>query len=473
MLCDTLAHLFNASLTSGIFPNIWKESLIIPLHKNGSKSNVNNYRGIAKLSAIPKAFEHIVTDSITPQVTPIISDTQHGFTKGRSTVTNLLEFTSFVTDGFAAGKQTDVVFTDFTKVFDRLHHPLLLIKLDNTGFSPLLLRWIESYLSNRTQRVLFNNQLSRQVIVSSGVPQGSHLGPLLFTIFINDLPQAIQNSKIFMFADDVKICGSYNPALEPSVLQSDLDRFTEWCHANLLTVNVSKCKQMSFSWREIRHRQYNLNGTDLDSVTEFRDLGVLVDNKLRFNLHIQNIVGKAKAALGFMKRWSREFNDAYVTKLLFMTIVRPILEYASPVWSPYYDVHSDAIESVQKQFLLFALNYLPWDPELLLPPYKDRLKLIHLPTLESRRTSANVVFLHKLLSGDINSPMLLGRVKINVPQRSQRRYVPIWLDVCVTNYADNEPFRSICKDYNKLYHRICTSHSVANLKSSIIVHLNS
>ena len=151
----------------------------------------------------------------------------------------------------------------------------------------------------------------------------------------------------------------------------------------------------------------------------------------------------------------------------------PILEYASPVWSPYYDVHSDAIESVQKQFLLFALNYLPWDPELLLPPYKDRLKLIHLPTLESRRTSANVVFLHKLLSGDINSPMLLGRVKINVPQRSQRRYVPIWLDVCVTNYADNEPFRSICKDYNKLYHCVCASQSITDLKSSVIVHLNS
>jgi len=479
LLCVPLAHLFNLSLDSGVFPAIWKESFIIPLHKSGVKSEVNNYRGIAKLSCIPKVFEHIVTDSITPLVSPIMSFEQHGFMKGRSTVTNLLEFSSYVHDGFAKGKQTDVVYTDLTKAFDRLCIPRLLHKLDSAGFSPKLLRWIKSYLSNRSQKVLFKNTTSRTIKVSSGVPQGSHLGPLLFNLYINDLPLAVHHCKVLMYADDVKICYSYTAGSEISLLQPDLDRVAAWCDSNHLCLNTAKCKHMSFSWRKISNHCYQLNGTELETVSEFRDLGVLVDNKLRFNLHISEIVNKSKSLLGFMKRWSREFKDPYITKLLYTTIVRPSLEYASPVWNPHYDVYSDMIESVQKQFLLFALSHLNWNPQVDLPPYESRLKLIRLPTLQSRRTTANVLFLHKLLTGDIDSPLLLSTIKINVPvyperlQRSQRRYIPIYLRTCTTNYADNEPFRFICKDYNNLYELICFSNTCNEIKSNVTSYLNS
>jgi len=478
VLCSPLAFLFNLSLDSGVFPAIWKDSFIIPLHKSGIKSHANNYRGIAKLSCIPKVFEHIVTDSITPLVSPIISPQQHGFMKGRSTVTNLLEFSSYVHDGFSKGKQTDVIFTDFTKAFDRLCIPLLLHKLDVVGFSPKLLRWIESYLSNRSQRVLYNGNISREIRVSSGVPQGSHLGPLLFNIYINDLPLAIQNCRLFMFADDVKICYSYTAGLEPSLIQPDLDNFERWCESNCLRLNIAKCKHMSLSWRQTSRQHYKLHNTSLETVTEFRDLGILVDSKLRFNLHIQHIVNKSKSLLGFMKRWSKEFMDPYITKLLFTSIVRPTLEYASPVWNPHYSAYSDMIESVQKQFLLFALSHFNWNPHMNLPPYEARLKLIRLPTLHSRRTTANVLFLHKLLSGDIDCPTLLNRISINVPvnperlQRTQRRYIPVYLNTCLTNYADNEPFRSICKDYNNLYELVCFSKSFNEIRSQVTRYLN-
>jgi len=321
--------------------------------------------------------------------------------------------------------------------------------------------------------VLFRRETSRTIYVRSGVPQGSHLGPLLFLIFMNDLPLYINHCQLHMFADDVKISYTYINSQDQLLLQEDLYAFECWCNRNLLQLNISKCKHMCF-YRSARHvATYNLNGVTLETVSEIRDLGVILDRKLQFDVHIHTIVNKASSTLGFIKRWSKEFNDPYVTKLLFTSLVRPILEYASPVWCPQYAVYSNMIESVQKQFLLFALRNLRWDPDRSLPSYEARLKLIRLPTLSSRRTVASVMFLQKLIIGETHSPTLLGRIAWNVPSRPQRFYLPIRLDICRHNYADHEPFRCICKSYNRFYNIICFSFSLNQLKCKLTCHLNS
>jgi len=476
LLSAPLTMLFNLSLKSGEFPDLWKESFIIPLHKNGPKSDVSNYRGIARLSVIPKLFEHIISDQLNSTLQPLISPSQHGFTKNRSTVTNLLEFTTLVTDGFAAGMQTDVTYTDFTKAFDRLCQALVCFKLDKIGFAPLLVKWIESYLSHRSQRVIINNVTSRRIEVTSGVPQGSHLGPMLFNLFINDLPSVLRHCAVFMFADDVKICRSYADPADQALIQEDLDRFSEWCRKSCMSLNLKKCKTMSFSWRRVIPCNYHIQGFQLDHVTEFRDLGVLMDPKLTFSSHIHFIIGKARSMLGYVKRWAKEFNDPYICKLLYTSLVRPNLEYASPVWNPKYAIHSDSIESVQKQFLLFALSYLPWDPAVNLPPYEARLKLINLPTLKSRRTTANVCFMFKLIIGSIDSPNLLSKINFNVPMRAMRTHTnfeAIKLSVRRVNYLDYEPFRSMCKDFNKFYFLVCYSFTTEKIKFSLVSYLNS
>lgn len=467
-----LTLLFNSSLRLGYFPVVWKRSYLTPLHKSGSLLNVSNYRGIAKLSAIPKLFEKIITNFVSHNVAPILHPCQHGFRKGHSTITNLLQFSSEVINGFVCRKQTDVIYTDFSKAFDKVNHKLLLFKLNRIGFNHNFLNWLSSYLVGREQVVSFENCLSRTIHIPSGVPQGSHLGPVLFLLFINDLPNTITNSRLLMFADDVKIFLSYSSIADCHKLQDDLDRFVIWCDFNCMELNLKKCKHMCFSRSRMLAAKFYLCGSELISVDSFIDLGFMMDRKLNFNNHIITMVNKAYGVLCFMKRWAKEFTDPYTTKQLFTSLVRPILEYGSVVWDPQYDYYVNKIESVQKQFLLFCLRNLHWASGYELPSYNSRLNLIKLPTLKSRRTMMNTMMVYKIIRGVVPSDYLISRISINVPFRPSRHYQFLHLDFQRYNYACGDPIRRMCADFNSLFQLIDFSLGFDALKSIIIFHLN-
>ena len=472
ILCYPLSILFNQSLSSGCFPNLWKESFIIPIHKAGNKSDISNYRGISALNIIPKLFEKIVTDQITQQITTLISPAQHGFLKGKSTATNLLTLASDINHGFVKGAQTDVIYTDFSKAFDCVNHELLLLKLDMIGLPSYLINWLRSYLTDRSQRVKFNNTVSNPITVTSGVPQGSHIGPILFLIYINDLTSVIKSSKILMFADDVKLYNSFNSQNGSVLLQNDLNSISIWCTENLMNMNIKKCKHMTFNRGSKIQTEYFIDSTRLEIVDSFKDLGVIMDPKLRFNIHINNMINKGASMLGFIKRWAKDFNDPYTTKLLFTSLVRPILEYASVVWNPQYETYVTKIESIQKQFLLFALRNFYWDTSINLPSYSSRLKLINLPSLQSRRTVLSVTFLHKLIYGDVVSETLLAKISINVPSRRTRYYEFIRLKTCTNNYGNFDPFRVLCVLYNHHYYSFESTDSCDSIKRSLTILLN-
>ena len=460
--------IFNFSFKSGCFANVWKSSYVIPIHKSGSRADISNYRGIAKLSAIPKLFEKVITLQLTFNVNKFISIHQHGFTCGRSTVTNLLVFSSLVIEGFSKGLRTDALYLDLKKAFDKVIISLLLLKCSKFGFSQKLCSWLKSYLTNRTQRVCFGSSLSDEFDVPSGVPQGSHLGPLLFLIFINDLPQVIKNCNILMFADDVKLFLTHKSSHR--LLQEDFDNLISWCELNGMELNVNKCKQMTYSRLTVNLFNYKICDNPLEIVTSFEDLGVLLDPKLKFNIHINKIVNKSASVLGLMKRYAKEFNDPYITKLLYTSLVRPILEYASIVWCPRYDCYCIAIESIQKQFLLFCLRGLGWDYTNL-PSYKSRLKLINLPSLNSRRTMLNVSFIFNLINGDTECEFLFNKLNFNVPFRESRNYFPLKLQYFTLNYLNYEPFRAACVDFNKNYSHVDYNLSLQSIKKSVLSHL--
>ena len=272
-------YLFSSmSISSNFFPKIWKESLIIPFYKGGPRGDITNYHPIAKLSSIPKLFEAIVTKTIIFNIKTIICREQHGFMNGRSTTSNLLEFVTFCTDQFIDRCQVDCIFTDFSKAFDKLSHGILLLKLASIGFNENFVSWIGSYLKSRTCRINFNGCVSDVFKIGSGIPQGSHLGPVMFILFINDLIDSIKHSKCLMYADDVKLFKSIVSAADCHELQSDISNFYLWCKTNGLTLNINKCKVMNFTRRNTTMTySYHLDGMVLSSSCLVKDLGVFLD----------------------------------------------------------------------------------------------------------------------------------------------------------------------------------------------------
>lgn len=246
-LKNILSFIFNKSLQLQRFPSIWKISNIIPLFQKGARQKISNYRGIAKISALPKLFEAIVTKDLSFKVKQLISPLQHGFVPGRSTITNLLSFTTKVNQVLRCNKQVDVGFFDFSKTFDQLNHRILIEKLGYYGFSSTCIEWIRQYLSGRFQSVIFNESQSRLFHTPSGVPQGSHLGPLLFILFINDLPNAINNSEVLLYADDAKVFKSIDNNIDNEQLQADFDNLSLWCYNNDLSINIQKCCILTIS----------------------------------------------------------------------------------------------------------------------------------------------------------------------------------------------------------------------------------
>lgn len=186
----------------------------------------------------------------------------------------------------------------------------------------------------------------------------------------------------------------------------------------------------------------------MNKVDSFVDLGITCDSKLNFGLHVDFMVNRANSMLGFVKRWSKEFSDPYITKTLYMTFVRPILEYASQVWSPYHDVHINRIESVQRKFLRFALRGLGWIDPFNLPPYHDRLKLINLPSLEKRREVADIIFVHQILTAAIDSPYLLQHMGLNINTLSLRSVNLFHISYHRTEYGRFEPISRMLRSVN-------------------------
>ncbi|CAH2091306.1 unnamed protein product [Euphydryas editha] len=228
-------------------PEIWKRSYVVPIFKSGDKHNVDNYRPISKLSTVAKLFEKIVYDNIYPNLRPFLISQQHGFVDGRSTERNLCEFLHRISIAIDQGFQVDVVYIDYSKAFDRIPHAKLINKLEKAGIHGDLLRWLSSYLENRSQAETVKGRVSSFVPVSSGVPQGSHLGPLLFNVFINDINSVFKNSGILLYADEMKIFRCISDSADYLLLQSDLNKLCEYCSDNSMSLNIRKCQVISFS----------------------------------------------------------------------------------------------------------------------------------------------------------------------------------------------------------------------------------
>lgn len=374
-----------------------------------------------------------------------IVNAQHGFVKDKSTTTNLLLFSNFLFESMDARVQVDVVYTDFQKAFDKVDHILLLRKLAFNGIKGNLLRWFMSYLDCRSQRVIINGHESEAATVTSGVIQGSILGPLLFIIFVNDITNCFQNSQFLMFADDLKIFKTVKSINDCKLIQEDLDRLENYCNENKIFLAYEKCMQISVTRN--KHKiinTYNIGGKFLKRVGIVRDLGVYIDEKLILDKHIENIIKKAYKMAGFVLRISKPFKKLSSYLLLYKTLVRSQLEYASVVWNPYYTIYSERIERIQKKYLR-AVHYRLWGKP---PSYEKSLETFKLNSLAKRRQVADAVALYNICNAKYNCPELLSQIYFRTPTRRTRSTALLATTVCSSNAGERAPLHRICKNYN-------------------------
>ena len=454
-LVEPLCHIFNICLKNGYYPQKWKESRVCPVHKKGPKNEGANYRPISLLCAVSKVFEIIIYKRLYNIVSPSIIPEQHGFVKQRSTISNLISFTNHVSKNIQDKKSTHVIYFDFSKAFDTVDHCLLLKKLQNFFDIPAYLLYIlSSYLTNRLQYVSFNHFNSYSFPVPSGVPQGSHLGPLLFVLFINDICKVVESCRFSLYADDLKLYRTVSTQVDSTCLQSDINNIVLWSKSNYINLNTSKCQLMvyCYSGKCPLNLSYVVDGLILSPAESISDLGVLFDSKLTFKNHIFSMVSKAQKHLGMTLRACSHFKNTSTFNALYFAYVRSVIEYASVVWNCNGAVGlTNMIEKVQNRFL----RYLYFKAHNQYPHYMhcpiksaDLRKEFNLTELSVRRTISDQLFLYKLLYGKIDDIGTLSEITLHVPPRATRSKVVFQLPLIKQNTRAVSPLIRIMRSHN-------------------------
>jgi hypothetical protein len=393
-LARPLAIIFQKSYEIKSLPNDWKEANVSPIFKKGQKNDPGNYRPISLTSVPCKVMESIIKEKLLTflEEQGTMTSCQHGFTAGRSCLTNLLEtleaWTRLLDDGFGI----DVIYLDYRKAFDTVPHGRLIEKLRSYGIAEELITWITAFLVGRKMRVGVNGKYSTWADVLSGVPQGSVLGPLLFLLFVNDLPDWVVNS-IKMFADDTKIWSAIQSAENSHSLQDDLNTLTEWSKRWLLKFNPKKCKVMHIGHHIDTGYTMLVDGIEwqLEEIKEEKDLGVWWTDDLKPSRQCAMAAKKATSVLGLIRR-NFKLLDVEEFMLLYKAYIRPHIEYCVQSWSPYLQRDITCLEQVQRRATKIVGS-------LKKKSYEERLKCLRITTLEDRRGRGDLIETYKILTG--------------------------------------------------------------------------
>ena len=377
-ISNCIAHICNLSLYSSQFPDNWKRAKVTPIYKTGDKSDVSNYRPISVLPITSKIIERAVHEQLYNYIssTNNLSSAQSGFRSNHSTTTTLLDVQDFILKNMDEGYATGAIFLDLKKAFDTVNHEILIDKLCNYGIKGNELSWFKSYLSNRSQVVNINSNLSEPKNINIGVPQGSILGPLLFIIFVNCLPGAV-NCKTIMYADDTTLLFKARcPDELSSVMTSNLYKVANWLEANKLTLNIDKTKMMIFGTTQVLDRFHdvtlNYSTTVINRVTEFKYLGVKFDNTMSWSPHVDYLAKTISKRIGIIKR-VKHFLPHSILVMLSNALVNPHFDYASPVWGNFSQVSHAKLQVMHNRLartilsadirtpIIDMLNSLQWD----------------------------------------------------------------------------------------------------------------
>ena len=335
MISPLVCEFINLSMSKSVYPSELKRARVTPLFKGGDSMDMGNYRPISNLSIINKIFEKVIHARLSEHIETnnVITNSQFGFRKNLSTQSALLSLTDKILNTLGSNHVGAALFMDFKKAFDSINHDILLRKLQFYGFHGKIYQWIKSYLSNRSQYIKLEEAESSLQNIEFGVPQGSILGPLLFLIFINDMPNCSEIIFFCLFADDSNlfINATDFDSLQ-SILNNELPKVSNWILVNQLSVNFKKTHYLVFHrGNQPRSISLKLCNHKVPRQNCSKMLGIFIDDKLTWKDHIQHVTKKVASAVGVLNKLKKSLNME-ARKILYYSLIYPYLQYCNIVW---------------------------------------------------------------------------------------------------------------------------------------------
>ena len=407
-LAYPLSLLFNLSYNCGQIPQEWKLANVVPVHKKGDKSCVENYRPISLTCLIMKVFERCISDELLSVCLDRIHSSQHGFLPGKSCTTQLIPFIDNLALSLNNSNRTDVIYFDFAKAFDSVNHDIILHKLKfSFGIDGTMLKFILNYLQGRKQRVVVDQSMSLETNVLSGVPQGSILGPLLFVLFINDMHLVVSpGTNIALYADDTKIWRQISNDIDSDILNKDIDALNMWASNNLMRFHPKKCKVISvahkdkgFSTLPFYNYPYVIGVEILDYCEYEKDLGIHVHERLQWSMHYSSLLAKATQQFNLLRRTCHFVKNQKHKRALYLTMVRSIFEHGSVLWSPSALSIMDKFEAIQKRSVKWILNeqFYSYSSEY----YIQKLMDLDILPLAQKFVLNDMILFYKILNNQV------------------------------------------------------------------------
>ena len=419
--------LWRRSMDRGSIPSSLKNQQIVPIFKKGDRTKAANYRPVSLTSNMIKTFERVMRNRIVTffEENNVFPESQHGFRKNRSCLTQLIEHVDTILKQLQDGNEVDVIYIDYAKAFDKVDINILIAKLERYGLRGKVLNWIRCFLTDRYQTVVVDGTKSSRERVRSGVPQGTVLGPPLFIVYVADLVSAVQFSLPKTLADDTKLIKAIENEESQAQLQNDLNEVGRWSKANNMSLNEEKFEVLHYTLnRTLLLRQlpftsdldtyYTPDGSEIEPKPCVRDLGVRLANDLSWDLHIGKMTAEARRMSGWVLR-AFKTRQTKPMLILYKSLVRSKLEYCCPLWDSPKISDIMSVEAVQRKFTKRILGVSDLN-------YWDRIKKLNLQSMQRRRERYSIIMMWKMSTG--NAPNNIGVKFYNNARLGKKVEVP-------------------------------------------------